>query len=313
MNPFWRAYFSKGVGSTTNELSWDFPILKKMFHVILVVTRFLRILGGKKTKRNWGEKTRTEKTFWTGKKTVQYSCLGLFYRGLNSSQFMWGEDLINHCFWIPFVNNQVFFCCVVHICPWGLYLWPTYWWTLADYRQATTNSSGWGKPVDVLVVFIGGVYISMFILVYSWSYIQIFWERIKNDEFRIEVLFYFFQFSFLWFRLVFFWVWPLKVSKKNSQNVLCSWIFEAHPHMAEAGTLAGNLSNTRKNSVATWRRPLNITPQREDGPMDGKLEDELFLGAMFLATQLWSLTHGPKKVVFPKHIWCSLGKKTITY
>ena len=142
---------------------------------------------------------------------------------------MWGEDLINHCFWIPFVNNQVFFVALVHIRPWGLYLWPTYWWTLADYRQATTNSSGWGKPVDVLVVFNRRC---LYIHVYPCLLLKLHPDFLgKNQEWWVSnrsAFLFFSNFRFFDF-VVFFELTFEGFQKKNSQNVLCSWIFEAHP------------------------------------------------------------------------------------
>lgn len=123
--------------------------------------------------------------------------------------------ILHHCFWIPFVNNQdFFFCCVVHMCPWGLYLWPTYWGTPADYRQATTNTGGWGN-LWMCWLFLTAVCIYPCLSLFTPEVTsRFFWERTKNDEFRNEVLF-FLQFSFLWFRCFFLSLTFFHVSKKQ--------------------------------------------------------------------------------------------------
>lgn len=75
--------------------------------------------------------------------------------------------------------------------------------------------------MDVLVVFIGGVYMSSLSLFTPEVTSRFCWERIKNDEFRNEVLFFSSNFRFFDF-VVFFEFDLFSCFKKTGQTVLCS-------------------------------------------------------------------------------------------
>ena len=165
----------------------------------------------------------------------------------------------------------------------------------ACWLPTGNNKHRWmGEPVDVLVVFNGRVYISMFILVYSWSYIQIFLG--KNQEWWVSKrsAFFFSNFRFFDF-VVFFWVWPFFMFQKNRSNSSLQLKNEAHPHIAEAGTLAGNLLNTRKR-CSNMAPPVEFTSHLQRRRWMGSLRMNCFWCHVFCYTVVKS-KHGPSSSV----------------